>query len=495
MDCWDITSNPVNSYIESTITNLVFPRRRESHEMKKKNIKQPSEQISSFGEVGGGFLVILGGGESGVGTALLGKSKGYDVFVSDKGKIKEKYKQVLIHNEIEWEEEKHSEDKILNADILMKSPGIPDRVDLIKQIRNKGIKVVSEIEFASKFTDATIVGITGSNGKTTTATLAHHILKHQLNVGLAGNIGDSFAKQVLEDDFKNYVLEISSFQLDDIIDFKPKIAVLLNITPDHLDRYDYKFENYITSKFRITMHQTKDDYLIYDADDEVIINHLKNNPVQSTLLPFSLEKVIENGAYLDKENIKITIDNNQIIMPTNSLTLEGKHNIKNAMAATTVAHLLKIRKQTIRESLENFQGVEHRLEQVLKINKVQYINDSKATNVNATYYALESMDAPTVWIVGGTDKGNNYEELFQFVNEKVKAIICLGVDNEKLMHTFGNMVDIIIETQFISEAVKIAYKVAEAGDNVLLSPACASFDLFENYEDRGRQFKNAVRNL
>jgi UDP-N-acetylmuramoylalanine--D-glutamate ligase len=440
-------------------------------------------------------LVVLGGGESGVGTALLGKAKGYNVFVSDKGKIKEKYKEVLIHNEIEWEDEKHSEDKILNADIVMKSPGIPDKVPLVKQIHETGIQVISEIEFASKFTQATIVGITGSNGKTTTATLTHHILKQELNVGLAGNIGDSFAKQILEYDFKNYVLEISSFQLDDIVDFKPKIAVLLNITPDHLDRYDYKFENYIESKFRIAMNQTNDDYFIYDADDEVIVNHLKNNPVQSTLLPFSLEKIIENGAYLDNENIKITIDNNQIIMPTNNLTLEGKHNIKNAMAASTVAHLLKIRKQTIRESLENFQGVEHRLEHVLKINKVQYINDSKATNVNATYFALESMDAPTVWIVGGVDKGNNYEELFPFVNEKVKAIICLGVDNEKLFNNFGNMVDVIIETQFMSEAVKIAYKLAESGDNVLLSPACASFDLFENYEDRGRQFKNAVRNL
>lgn len=440
-------------------------------------------------------LVILGGGESGVGTALLGKEKGYQVFVSDKGKIKKKYKQVLIHNEIEWEDEMHSESKILNADIVMKSPGIPDKVPLVKQIHERGITVVSEIEFASKFTNATIVGITGSNGKTTTASLTYHILRQELNVGLAGNIGDSFAKQILEDDFENYVLEISSFQLDDIIDFKPKIAVLLNITPDHLDRYDYKFENYIASKFRIAMNQTKDDYLIYDADDEVIVNHLKNHTVQSTLLPFSLEKQIKNGAYLDNNNIKITINNNQIIMPTSNLTLEGKHNVKNAMAASTVAHLLKIRKQTIRESLENFQGVEHRLEHVLKINKVQYINDSKATNVNATYYALESMDAPTVWIVGGVDKGNNYEELFPFVNEKVKAIICLGVDNQKLMSTFGNMVDIIIETQFMSEAVKIAYKVTESGDNVLLSPACASFDLFENYEDRGRQFKDAVRNL
>ncbi|MBJ7880762.1 UDP-N-acetylmuramoyl-L-alanine--D-glutamate ligase [Gelidibacter salicanalis] len=440
-------------------------------------------------------LVILGGGESGVGTALLGKAKGYEVFLSDKGKIKEKYKDVLKHNEIEFEDGQHTESKILNADIVMKSPGIPDKAPMVKQIRDNGILVVSEIEFAAKYTSATIIGVTGSNGKTTTATLIHHILKKDLEVGLSGNIGKSFAQQVLEQDYPNYVLEISSFQLDDIVDFKPHIAILLNITPDHLDRYDYKFENYINSKFRIALNQTKDDYLIYDADDEVITEWLKSHKVQSTLLPFSLVKTIENGAYLDKEEIKITIDNNQIIMPTNNLTLEGKHNIKNQMAASTVAHLLKIRKQTIRESLENFQGVEHRLEHVLKINKVQYINDSKATNVNATYYALESMDAPTVWIVGGVDKGNDYKELFQFVNEKVKAIICLGADNEKLMETFGKMVDTIVETQYMSEAVKIAYKIAETGDTVLLSPACASFDLFESYEDRGRQFKDAVRNL
>ena len=440
-------------------------------------------------------LVIIGGGESGVGTALLGKAKGYEIFVSDKGTIKQKYKDVLIYNEIEFEDNQHTESKILNANLVMKSPGIPDKTPLIKQLIAANIPVISEIEFASKFTDATIVGITGSNGKTTTATLTHHILKQEMEVGLSGNIGKSFANQILEYNYPNYVLEISSFQLDGIIEFKPHIAVLLNITPDHLDRYDYKFENYINSKFRIAMNQTKNDYLIYDADDEVINDWLKSHKIQSTLVPFSLTKVIENGAYLDNENIKITLNNNQIIMPTANLALEGKHNIKNAMAASTVAHLLKIRKQTIRESLENFQGVEHRLEHVLKINKVQYINDSKATNVNATYYALESMDAPTVWIVGGVDKGNDYNELFPFVNEKVKAIICLGVDNEKLLATFGNMVDVIVETQFMSEAVKIAYKIAKAGDNVLLSPACASFDLFENYEDRGRQFKDAVRNL
>jgi len=412
-------------------------------EKKKETNEKPSFE-------GFGRLVILGGGESGIGTALLGKAKGFEVFVSDNGTIKQKYKDVLIHHEIEWEEEKHSESKILNADLVMKSPGIPDKVPLVKKIRQQGIPVVSEIEFASGFTKATLVGITGSNGKTTTATLTHHILKQELEVGLAGNIGDSFAKQILEKDYPNYVLEISSFQLDDIVNFKPHIAIITNITPDHLDRYDYKFENYIASKFRIAINQTQEDYLICDADDEVISNWLKTHPVQSTVLPFSLKKTIENGAYLEKENIKITIDNNQIIMPTTNLALEGNHNIKNAMAASTVAHLLKIRKQTIRESLENFQGVEHRLEHVLKINKVQYINDSKATNVNATYYALESMDAPTVWIVGGIDKGNNYEELFSFVNEKVKAIICLGVDNEKMFNTIGNMVDIIVETQFMS---------------------------------------------
>ncbi|NRB60141.1 MAG: UDP-N-acetylmuramoyl-L-alanine--D-glutamate ligase [Winogradskyella sp.] len=440
-------------------------------------------------------LVILGGGVSGVGTALLAKEKGYDVFVSDKGKIKENYRDVLLNNEIEFEDEQHTELNILNADLIMKSPGIPDKVALIQKIRTAGITIVSEIEFASNYTDATLVAITGSNGKTTTATLTHHLLKQELNVGLAGNIGDSFAKQILEENHENYVLEVSSFQLDDISSFQPKIAVLTNITPDHLDRYDYKFENYIISKFRIVENQSNEDYFIYDADDEVISNWLQNNSIQSKKLPFSITQVVEEGAYLDNNNIIITIDNNKIIMPTANLRLQGKHNVKNAMAASTVAHLLKIRKQTIRESLENFQGVEHRLEHVLKINKVQYINDSKATNVNATYFALESMDAPTVWIVGGVDKGNDYTELYPFINEKVKAIICLGVDNAKLLDAFGNMVDIIVETQYIEEAVKIAYKVAEAGDNVLLSPACASCDLFENYEDRGRQFKNAVRNL
>ena len=440
-------------------------------------------------------LVVLGGGESGVGTAILGKLKGFEVFVSDKGQIKEPFKNVLKHHEIEWEQEKHDVDRIMTADLVMKSPGIPDKVSIVESIKTNGISIISEIEFASRYTEANLVAITGSNGKTTTASLTHHILKNEMEVGLVGNIGDSFAKSVAENDLPNYVIEVSSFQLDGTFEFKPQIAVLTNITPDHLDRYDYQFEKYIASKFKIAQNQTKEDYFIYDADDPVIAKWLPYYNIQSKKLPFSLTNELKEGAYLKDNKIIITIANNQIIMPTTNLALDGKHNVKNAMAASTVANLLKIRKQTIRESLENFQGVEHRLEQVLRINKVQYINDSKATNVNATYFALESMDAPTVWIVGGEDKGNDYKELFPFVNEKVKAIICLGVDNKKLLQTFGNMVDIIVETQFMSEAVKIAYKIAESGDSVLLSPACASFDLFDNYEDRGRQFKEAVRNL
>ena len=440
-------------------------------------------------------LVVLGGGESGVGAALLGKEKEYDVFLSDAGKIAKKYKDVLRHNEIEWEDEGHTESKILNADVVVKSPGIPDHVPLIQKLNEATISVISEIEFAALFTSASIVGITGSNGKTTTTLMVHQILSRAgLDVAIGGNIGDSFAKQVLNNN-ANYVLELSSFQLDGIETFRPHIAIITNITPDHLDRYDYKFENYIASKFRIVMNQTSDDYLIYDADDEVIVSYIKNHKIQSTLVPFSLSRKVTNGTYLEQNKIIIEINNRDIIMPTTNLALEGKHNIKNAMAASTVAHLLKIRKATIRESLEGFQGAEHRLEQVLTINKVKYINDSKATNVNATYYALESMNTPTVWIVGGVDKGNDYKVLFPFVNEKIKAIICLGKDNEALFDAFGNMVDNIIETQSMSEAVQIAYKIASSGEAVLLSPACASFDLFENYEDRGHQFKAAVRKL
>tara|TARA_B110000003_G_scaffold276117_1_gene320965 strand:+ start:4054 stop:5385 length:1332 start_codon:yes stop_codon:yes gene_type:complete len=440
-------------------------------------------------------LVILGGGESGIGAALLGKLKKYNVFLSDSGKITNNYKDVLINNEIEWEDGGHTESEILTADLVVKSPGIPDHLTIVQKLQYATIPVVSEIEFAALNTTANIIGITGSNGKTTTTMMVYHILKHAgLDVAMCGNIGESFAKQVLSNT-ANYVLELSSFQLDGIKNFRPNIAVITNITPDHLDRYDYKFENYIASKFRIIMNQTSDDYLLYDSDDEVITTYIKSHQIQSTLVPFSLSKIVTNGTYLEQNNIITEFNNRDVIMPISNLALEGKHNVKNAMAAATVAHLMKIRKATIRESLEGFQGAEHRLEQVLTINKVKYINDSKATNVNATYYALESMNVPSVWIVGGEDKGNDYSSLFPFVNEKVKAIICLGKDNDALFDAFENMVDVIIETQFMSEAVKIAYKIAAAGEAVLLSPACASFDLFESYEDRGNQFKSAVRKL
>ncbi|MFV8373846.1 UDP-N-acetylmuramoyl-L-alanine--D-glutamate ligase [Flavobacterium sp. LB1P62] len=441
-------------------------------------------------------LVILGGGESGVGTAILGKKKGYDVFVSDFGKIKENYKEVLVINEIAWEEEKHTEDLILNADVVMKSPGIPDKSPVVKKLLAKGIPVLSEIEFAAPFTDATIIGITGSNGKTTTTMLTYHLLKSAgLNVGLGGNIGKSFAWQVAENKYDSYVLELSSFQLDGIIDFKPHIAIITNISPDHLDRYDYKYENYIDSKFRITMNQSEEDYLIYDADDEAIAEWFKTHTTKAKLIPFSLTKTFSEGAYIKNNKMEISINQEEFTMDTEHIALEGKHNMKNAMAATSVAKLMQIRKATIRESLSNFQGVEHRLEKVLKIQNVQYINDSKATNVNATFFALDSMNTPTVWIVGGVDKGNDYNELMSLVREKVKAIICLGVDNKKIIDVFGNVVDMMIEVDNMNDAVRMAQRLSEKGDTVLLSPACASFDLFENYEDRGNQFKQAVKNL
>lgn len=441
-------------------------------------------------------LVILGGGESGVGTAILGKKKGYEVFVSDFGKIKENYKEVLIINGIAWEEEKHTEDLILNADVVMKSPGIPDKSPIVKLLLKKGISVISEIEFAAPFTDATIIGITGSNGKTTTTMLTHHLLKSAgLNVGLGGNIGKSFAWQIADNKYDSYVLELSSFQLDGIVNFKPHIAIITNISPDHLDRYDYKYENYIDSKFRITMNQTEDDYLIYDADDEAMNDWFKTHTTKAKLIPFSLTKTFSEGAYLKNNKMEIKINQEEFTMDTEHIALEGKHNMKNAMAATSVAKLMQIRKATIRESLSNFQGVEHRLEKVLKIQNVQYINDSKATNVNATFFALDSMNTPTVWVVGGVDKGNDYNELMSLVREKVKAIICLGVDNKKIIDVFGNVVDMMIEVDNMSDAVRMAQRLSEKGDTVLLSPACASFDLFENYEDRGKQFKQAVKNL
>ena len=441
-------------------------------------------------------LVILGGGESGVGTAILGKKKGYEVFVSDFGKIKNNYKEVLGINNLEWEEEKHTEDLILNADVVMKSPGIPDKSPIVKALKKKGVPIISEIEFAYKFNEVETIGITGSNGKTTTTMLTHHLLKQgSLNVGLAGNIGKSFAWQVAENKHEGYVLELSSFQLDGIKKYRPHIAVITNISPDHLDRYEYKYEKYIEAKFRITMNQTADDYLVYDADDEAIANWLKDNKTKAKKVPFSLTKELKGGIYVKDNTIVSNLTNEEFTMPINELSLEGKHNVKNAMAATAVAQLMRIRKETIRESLSNFQGVEHRLEKVLKIQNVQYINDSKATNINSTFFALDSMNTPTVWIVGGVDKGNDYNELMPLVREKVKAIVCLGVDNKKIMDAFGNVVDVMVETTSMQEAVKIAQKLAEKGDTVLLSPACASFDLFENYEDRGKQFKNAVQNL
>ncbi|OAB76062.1 UDP-N-acetylmuramoyl-L-alanine--D-glutamate ligase [Cochleicola gelatinilyticus] len=457
--------------------------------MKESNIANRNSEIKHR-------LVILGAGESGVGTAILGIQKNYEVFVSDFGKIKETYKQVLIHHEIEWEEKGHSEEKILSADVVMKSPGIPDTASIIVKLKANNVKVVSEIEFASQYTDATIIGITGSNGKTTTATLTYELLKQGgLHVALGGNIGKSFAQQIAETKYDYSVLELSSFQLDGIETFKPHIAVLTNLSPDHLDRYEYEYSKYIASKFRIVMNQTEDDYFIYDGDDVEIQKWLSENTIRSQKLPFSLVNKVEKGAYIENEQIHIITDNTTHTMPIATLGLQGKHNTKNAMAASTVATLLKIRKATIRESLEHFQGVEHRLEKVLKINNVMYINDSKATNVNATFYALDSMSTPTVWIVGGVDKGNNYAELLPLVNEKVKAIICLGIDNSKITQAFGNVVDMMVETQSMEQAIQVAYRIAEKGDSVLLSPACASFDLFESYEDRGRQFKEAVRHL
>jgi len=447
---------------------------------------------------------ILGAGESGVGTAVLALKKGYEVFVSDSGKINKKYKDVLINRGIKFEEGKHSESKILASDLVVKSPGIPDKAKLIQQVKAKKIPVLSEIEFASKFTNATIVGITGSNGKTTTTLMLSHILKNaKFNFSTAGNIGDSFALQVATSTKDFYVLELSSFQLDGIQKFRPHIAVLTNISPDHLDRYDYDYKKYIEAKFRIVKNQTHKDYLIYDADDVAIKKWLELNKVKAILVPFALsgrssvftKDTITKGAYIENNEIKIEIDKNIFTMSIADLAIQGKHNVKNTMASSMAARLLKVRKETIRQSMADFEGVEHRMENVLKINDVQYINDSKATNINSTYYALDSVKTPTVWIVGGVDKGNDYDQLLPLVNEKVKAIVCLGEDNQKIIDTFQNVIPLIVETKGASEAVKVAYKIAEKGDTVLLSPACASFDLFANYEDRGRQFKEAIRAL
>ncbi len=440
-------------------------------------------------------IIILGIGESGIGCALLAQSRGYNVFVSDSNKIQESTRSQLIKNNIEFEESSHNIAITMKPDFVVKSPGIPDSSQVIKSYKNDNINVISEIEFASMHTDSEIIAITGSNGKTTTTLLTHQILSDQgLNVSIGGNIGTSFSSLLISDDYNYLVLEVSSFQLDGIVEFKPHIAVITNLSPDHLDRYK-NYEDYIKSKFRIVMNQDANDYLIYDGDDKKINSYINQNKIRSKLIPFSIERKIEEGAYYKNQSINISINKKKLVMPTENFSIKGKHNIKNAMAAATVAHLLKIRKQTIRKSLEHFQSVEHRLENVLTINKVNYINDSKATNVNATYYALDTMEAPTIWIVGGIDKGNIYEDLFPLVHKKVKAIICLGKNNFKLVENFENIVEYIVETRSMEEAVSTAYKIAKPGYNVLLSPACASFDLFDDYKDRGRQFKAFVRKL
>ncbi len=441
-------------------------------------------------------IVILGAGESGTGAAILAATHGNDVFVSDSGKVKDQYRQVLQSHHIPFEEGQHSPARILNADLVIKSPGIPEKAPIMKEIRGKGIQVVSEIEFASRYTRARKICITGSNGKTTTTLLIHHMLrKAGLNAGLAGNVGKSLAWQVAEEDHDVYVIELSSFQLDDMYGFKAEVAILMNITPDHLDRYDYRMQNYVDSKFRIIRNQTGEDYFIYCADDPVIMEELKKRELPANLIPFSLAPLPGMGATVSENNIEINITKNQFSMSILDLALQGRHNVYNSMAAAISGMVLEIRNDRIRESLTDFQGVEHRLERFLKVHGIEFINDSKATNVNSTWYALESMNHPVVWIAGGIDKGNDYGMLEDLVREKVKAIICLGVDNTKIHKSFDKIVKNIIDTQSMPEAVKSAYYLARNGDIVLLSPACASFDLFENYEDRGRQFKQEVRNL
>lgn len=444
-------------------------------------------------------MVILGGGESGVGSAILAKQKGYDVFLSDKGMFREKYRNVLLKEQIDFEEGKHSEEKILDANEVIKSPGIPDTNELVLKLRSKNIPVISEIEFAGRFTKAKTICITGSNGKTTTTMLTYHILKKAgYNVGLAGNVGKSFALQVATENFDYYVLELSSFQLDGMYEFKADISVLLNITPDHLDRYDYKFENYIASKFRIVQNQTNSDYFIYNADDETMQAYMKHWKSDVTLVPFSIKQPIDGiGAFLNGNQITLNYKPNQnpLIMTIEQLALQGKHNVYNSMAASLAAKIVDVRKEIIKESLQDFQGIEHRLEFVASINGVEFINDSKATNINSAWYALESMQKPVVWICGGQDKGNDYNEILDLVKHKVKAIVCLGKNNKKIIGAFKDVIELIVETDNAADAVAASYKIAKKGDAVLLSPACASFDLFENYEDRGLQFKAAVRAL
>lgn len=444
----------------------------------------------------GKYLVILGAGESGVGTAILGKKQGWKVFVSDFGQISTDYKDELNQYDIAWEEGKHSLELIEDADIVVKSPGIPDKVAIVKQFLDRKIPVISEIEFAGYYNTAKTVCITGSNGKTTTTMLTYHTFqKAGLNVGLAGNVGKSFAKQVAEENFDWYILELSSFQLDGMYDFKADISILLNITPDHLDRYEYDMQNYVNSKFRIIQNQGQNDFFIYNADDEVIISSLEKLKTEVNSLPFSLRKVIENGGFADEKQLTLNINKDPFIMSIHDLALKGKHNVQNSLASGIASRLVEIRKEVVRDSFTDFQNVEHRLEFVAKVHGISFINDSKATNVNSTWFALESMDAPTVWIVGGVDKGNDYSELSDLVKDKVKAIICLGTDNQKIKDTFNGVVETIVEAGSAMEAVSYGYRLAKKDETVLLSPACASFDLFENYEDRGNQFKSAVRAL
>ena len=441
-------------------------------------------------------IVVLGGGESGVGSAVLAKKKGFDVFLSDMGKISDEYAAMLNQWDIPFEQGGHTEDLILNADEVIKSPGIPSTAGMVRKIEEKGIGIISEIEFAGRYDSAKKVCITGSNGKTTTTSLIYHLLKQAgMNVGLGGNIGKSYAYQVATEKYDIYVLELSSFQLDNVYDFKADIAIITNITPDHLDRYGYNMENYVKAKFRITQNMSSDDCFIFCSDDEITINHLNKIVVKAQQLPFTQKGEVEQGAFVKEDKIVVRYKEQECDMYLQELALGGKHNIYNSMAAALAAKAMDIDNQAIREGLATFQAVEHRLENVLSIKDVLYINDSKATNVDAAWYALECQKRPVVWIVGGTDKGNDYSTLVELAKEKVKAIICLGVDNRKIHAAFEGIVPKMYDVTSAQDAVKQAHKIAAPGDVVLLSPCCASFDLFKNYEDRGRQFKEAVRNL
>ncbi|WP_256009177.1 UDP-N-acetylmuramoyl-L-alanine--D-glutamate ligase [Desertivirga xinjiangensis] len=455
------------------------------------------ERQASTADNSGKLLVILGAGESGTGAAILAQKEGYEVYVSDLGPIADHYKKELSDLSIAFEENHHSEERILKAVEIIKSPGIPDKAPLIKKIKESGIPVISEIEFAGRYTDAKKICITGSNGKSTTTMLTYHMLKKAgLNTGLAGNIGKSFARQVAYESFDYYVLEISSFMLDDMYDFKADIAVLLNITPDHLDRYEYKMENYVNSKFRIIQNQTKDDYFIYCADDEETLRGLQQHAVVARVLPFSIQTELPEGAYVSNNQININLYNQDSFnMSITDLALQGKHNTYNSMASGIVGKVLELRNEIIRESMGDFKNIEHRLEHAGRISGIDFINDSKATNVNSTWYALESMNTDVVLILGGVDKGNDYGMLKDLVKSKVKAIVCLGKDNKRIHDAFEDDVEVIVNTFSAAEAVQIAYHLAKKGDTVLLSPACASFDLFKNYEDRGNQFKDAIREL